>query len=76
MVDESPILVKDAELDGSLEEHIEEGKVEAEGSIWRLYFAEGATPTEEQLAVIVNAVKATIITEPTHIALVTPTKGN
>lgn len=76
MVDESPILVKAAELDGSLEEHIEEGKVEAEGSIWRLYFAPGSTPTELQLAEYAGAVKATIITEPSHLALVTPTEGN
>lgn len=76
MGEDEVILVKAAERDGTVEEHIEDGKVVAEGSIWRLYFAEGATPTEAQLATIANAIKATIIAEPTHVALVTPTEGN
>lgn len=42
----------------------EDGKVLAEGSIWRLYFEPGKTPTEEELAGLTGAVKTTLVAAP------------
>lgn len=43
---------------------IDDGKIDAEGSVWRLYYLEGETPTEYQMRNLTGSVKATIITEP------------
>jgi len=43
---------------------VDDGKMDAEGSIWRLYYLPGRTPTEYQMRNLTGSVKATIITEP------------
>lgn len=47
------------------------GRVEAKGSVWRLYFTD-AVPSEEEAARALGAAKATKITESVRVALVTP----
>lgn len=50
----------------------EDVKVEAEGSLWRLYFPKDETPTEDEVHDALGAVKTTLITPPGELALVTP----
>lgn len=45
---------------------VDDGKVEAEGSVWRLHFAPGETPTDEQMLSLTGAIKSLIVVVPSH----------
>lgn len=53
---------------------LEAGKVEAHGSVWRLHFEVGKTPTEKELLDLLPAgLKATMVVGPGEIpSLITP----
>lgn len=51
-------------------------KIQAEGSIWKLYWLPGQTPTADRFLELTGAVKATIVAEPDHTALITPTQNH
>lgn len=48
----------------------------ATSDIWRLYFPEGSTPSEGQIANMlgISAKGVTRLVPPTHLAMVTPTE--
>lgn len=64
------------ELIVGLDKGPDDGLVPAVGSVWRLYFPAGSTPSEFTVASLTGAVKATMMTEANHEARVTPTEGN
>lgn len=64
-----------SELLVGLDKGPDDGKVDGVGSVWRIYFPEGSTPSEYSMTQLTGAVKATMINEAEYVARVTPTEG-
>lgn len=52
---------------------VDDGKIDAEGSVWRLHFLPGQTPTEDYMLNLTSSVKATMVVAPgENLSRITP----